>query len=79
MRINQVEKLKQVNYYFLDSNKEAFADGTLFNYRDLLSLENLELVKASNNKFKDVDVKALFEDGATLIVKGDRMLIIKMK
>jgi len=50
--------------YNVDSiNNGTYSDGSAFNYRDLIKLENLEKVKAEgdNEKYKSIDVKTLVE------------------
>ncbi len=42
-------------------NDGVYADNSQFNYRDLVKLETLEQVKASDEKFSSIDIKTLVE------------------
>lgn len=42
-------------------NDGVYADNSQFNYRDLVKLDNLNTVKASNEKYSSIDVKTMVE------------------
>lgn len=46
-----------------------FADGTLFNYEDLISTNTLETIKAGDEDFKNVDIDVL-ASGASVSIDG---------
>ena len=48
-------------YNAIGVNDGTYADGSLFNYRDLVNLETLEKVKASKEEYNNIDVKSMYE------------------
>lgn len=48
----------------------VFPDGKLFRYDAMVSYDNLEKVKASNDEFKDIDIETMYEKGDITIERA---------
>lgn len=48
------------NWYGIENNK--YANGTVFNYYDIISLDSLKKVKESNRSYSDINVEGLAEN-----------------
>ncbi|MBD5390820.1 hypothetical protein HDR67_02310 [bacterium] len=53
------EAIFQYQWYGIEENK--YANGVLFNFQDMISLEHLEEVKSLREEYQDIDVKGLAE------------------
>ena len=52
-----------------ESSNYKYPDGTSFNYRKMISYDNLVLAKESNQKYKNIDIDSLFETNSIQIVE----------
>lgn len=52
-----------------ESSNYKYHDGTSFNYRKIISYDNLVLAKESNQKYKNIDVDSLFETNSIQIAE----------
>lgn len=52
-----------------ESSNYKYPDGTSFNYRKIISYDNLVLAKESNQKYKNIDVDSLFETNSIQIAE----------
>ena len=52
-----------------ETGTERFIDGTIFNYASIISRENMEEVKKSNDKFAKINVEKLVKDNAVSVAK----------
>ena len=59
---------------YIDDDTIRFIDGTLFNPYEVTSKENLENVKASNEKYASVDIDKLVSDNVIRISKSATIL-----
>ncbi len=68
--INISEKTDENEKVIDKSGREYFADSTVFNFTDIVSKENMEIVKASNTeKFGSLDIESLYNNGSISISK----------
>ena len=56
------------NYQFTNIENHKYPDGTIYDYRSILSAENLNHVKSSDERFKDINVTAILRDRDTSVV-----------
>lgn len=61
--------------HFVNIEENKYADGSRFDYREIMSLENLNNVKNSDNKFKDINTSKINNDKNSLI----RNVLVKDK
>ena len=52
-----------------ESSNYKYPDGTSFNYRKIISYDNLVIAKESNQKYKNIDVDSLFETNSIQIAE----------
>ncbi len=52
-----------------ESSNYKYPDGTSFNYRKIISYDNLVIAKESNQKYKNLDVDSLFETNSIQIAE----------
>lgn len=56
-------------YHFVNVTAEEFPDGTVFEFRNLISYDQLETIKTSSSIYNDIDIESLYLDGNTTIEK----------
>ena len=74
--LNPMKKVLSTTYTYdlagtyTDTDTMSFIDGTLFNPYELASRENLEAVKASDDKYASIDINKIVSDNAIVISKN---------
>lgn len=63
-----------VNFPGSDEAVPVYPDGSNFNYRDIISLDNMTKLKESDEKFDHVNVEAMYKEGAIGIARTERTL-----
>lgn len=58
-------------YYFLNIESEKYPDRSQFDYRDLISYDQLEEIKTSNDMYKDIDIEAIYTDSNTTVSRQE--------
>lgn len=66
---NQVEYKSEFSIKYPGVESSVYPDGTPFNYKDLVSADNLAKIKTSDDKFKNVDVEAIADNNDISIVE----------
>ena len=66
---NQVEYKSEFSIKYPGVERSVYPDGTPFNYKDLVSADNLAKIKTSDEKFKNVDVEAIADNNDISIVE----------
>lgn len=71
-----VFKPKQVatvdfEYYFLNIESDEYPDQSIFDYRDMISYENLKEIKSSKTIYENIDVEAISIDSKTRVSRQE--------
>lgn len=61
----------EFNVHFFNIAESKYADDSRFDYHEFMSLENLNAVKNSDEKFKDIKTQNIIKDENSLIKKVD--------
>lgn len=64
---NKTRVIAEYNYSIVGLDNGEYFDGSKFNYRNLISLSTLELVKESDSNFSNIDVESMYKNDAIVI------------
>lgn len=75
---NHTTYTSEFDLSFTGSEEGKFPNGELYNYKDILSKENLLAVKNSKEEYKNIDVEGLYKEDAFRISKNESRYVITL-
>lgn len=75
---NHTTYTSEFDLSFTGSEEGKFPNGELYNYKDILSKENLLAVKNSKEEYKNIDVEGLYKEDVFRISKNESRYVITL-